>query len=1314
MLEWIVGYAGSTALDKILKTIWGPNLDKALLQQVTEWMEQLPSEQSVSTPEALFPAQKPDEDLQDRPSLLEIRRLLGSSNLPSEDLWHRALVEQWHSVRKLSGELQAFFQCDPNVASEQLSSLAKRLHVTCIQQPDLFQPKTIALLGEIAGLSTQLDSKADAIADGIQVLGTELDKHQKEFLSKIDDTPHTVYAALDPRLANIEAMLGNITALQSDSERKVETAIDRQIDAYVDLMSTDPKTSLNLLNQLQSQLGLEATQRIRFRVNANIAACHFELGQEELAADQFIESYDLDPTHANAASNKALGFLIKKNIAELKKFALDALQENPENAILAGYLVQGLAYDNSIEAPLDLLPDQLRDHPHVQVSYVRWLMDRGTPGQWRDAAIAAYENKPDTEGLAEYYANAMLDIVLEQTGFESGLTLDEQQTSIISSCAEIYEEAWNEIREHPSSQRLRTISIPLNLMLAYRLLNRGDEAIRIGAEALTAFPDSEDVKRRNAATLLEYGYDDKSRELIANLPLNADTVMMRLNLYLGAQQWSEVDQLVSTNLELFPEAEKAIAVTAQIVAKVELAEAKEREGILETCKGNNEDDPRVNMLIARSARQNGFDDLSEHFFQIGLSVLDSSDTRFADRVTVAQEAIARDEPGIAARVLYGHISTTYDSTELRMLARAIAHEFPIRSRAEAFFASLPGKVRNLPFYKHAEGTYHLNRGAPNDAVPCFQESLAQDRTLPDLMGLIIAFLRSDNEEAVRSLLEDPSLDELPGAPIDRLNFCHILLDFGFADRSICLGYQTVLESPDQSDVVMKFIGLTLKPSSALTVLNPIYVGPGVWVRMSEDNGADYSALVGEVADRPWGQAVSIENTFVSGALGLGLGETFEHTTALGLTEKWTIKEIKPNWLHAAQYLGATFNQRFPEARGFASVSMKEGDIQPTLDQVKRTSKAHEERLEFYTSHDIPIAIAAGENSSGAIGFAEYVASWDKDIKTCTGNELERDAALEAIEVNEKRGAVIDAFTAWTASELNILEVLQRQLGPLSIPSTELDLIRSIVSERGADLKGESMSLSFRNGQFYRTILTEDQRAKDIEVLKERLKHIELFCSEEATVLPDTLPEPVERLISVTSGRLIAPVVLANPDRLLLSDDMALRQIGSTFFDTKGVWLQAALLSAFSEGAMSLEEYCDALVLLSAKRHDFVSVNASILHSVYERDGSHSLIRLQAICTYVGSAHADARSHLTLAAAFLNQIWTEARVENLKVFRATSIVLRSLIIRNRGEEWATWAAGLFPMLTRGAQKYFIGWCKGHFLPLEPINDALNSVNQQNVR
>ena len=65
----------------------------------------------------------------------------------------------------------------------------------------------------------------------------------------------------------------------------------------------------------------------------------------------------------------------------------------------------------------------------------------------------------------------------------------------------------------------------------------------------------------------------------------------------------------------------------------------------------------------------------------------------------------------------------------------------------------------------------------------------------------------------------------------------------------------------------------------------------------------------------------------------------------------------------------------------------------------------------------------------------------------------------------------------------------------------------------------------------------------------------------------------------------------------------------------------------------------------------------------------------------------------------------------RVNKATNLVFRALLFRHRGREWANWAALLFEILTKGPSTSLIHWCRGHFLPLGDLEEAVRKIRDK---
>ena len=1093
------------------------------------------------------------------------------------------------------------------------------------------------------------------------------------------------------------------------SDTNAHTALERQINDYADLASTNPETAIGLLQKLQDALEDDATNLIRFRVASNIAACQFELGEEEIAAQGFIAAYDLDPGNPKAIANKAFGLLLQDDWPSLKAFAETQLLEFPDNATLAAHYIQGSAADTAITDSLTLVPEAVRGTPEVTEAYVRWLAGRGGHGGWWDAAIAAHEAYPDNAALKKIYANALLDRTLLGVGLPYGRVFSAKERADIETAISIYEARWPQIRDVARHTRDEAVSVPLNLILAYCMLHQGGKAIAIGEEALARFAGNPTVKKYVATALIEEDKVERALALISELDVDCETVIMRFSIGMATKDWRAVLDLIDSHFETFPEAKRDLARGARVRANVELAPPEGRRSILEAEQNTFQGNARATIGLAQVARIHGFDDLATKYFAAAQQALERGDDGFPSRLSVAQEAIARGEPGTAADMLSGHLPLDRDSAELRLLAQALVNDYPIRDRAVQFFNELAHEVRSLLVFQQMEGILHINRGVPRDAIGPFSVAFEQQPFIDNLMHLIIAHFGISDRDAIAALLQRDKIDALPGPPLDRIDFCHVLLDFGEGARALALGYQVLIDGLEYAEVVMKFFGLILKfTQNRLDDFNGV-VAHGVWVRLTQSQGEPYEALVGEADNRPWGEKADPANAFIAKALGLKVGDTFEHVNATtGATQTWTVSEVKPRWLQAFHHLSGTFGQRFPDAQGFASVTMAEGDIEPALELVRHRSEAARNRANLYLVENIPIAFVVGDRPSGSIAFAEYLISIGEGVRVCVGSADEIAEALTLIEANDRSGAVLDALTAWCAAGLGVFSILEERLGPLAIPASELQHLKAMTNDRENMASEDTMSLTYQDGQYIRHIATAKEHAQQVALVRSSVEAIEKACRVEPVVIPDNLSELGERLLRLSSGDAVAPAVLAGQDRLLLCEDMMMRHQARPAFGAKGVWLQTVLISALRAAAMTLSAYSDALVQLAAQRHGFVQISAAVLFSVFERDMSRELVQLQTLCTYIGNKNAELVSHIGMAAEFINRIWSNGSPHDHKVQKATNHLFQALLYRNRGDEWVTWAAVLSLRLTNAPKDSLLSWCKGHSLSIKDIESVLGQL------
>ena len=1048
---------------------------------------------------------------------------------------------------------------------------------------------------------------------------------------RMENLPDDILMGMGPTFdAILAAVKAPHTVNPIISNARVQTVFDRLINDYVEIISTDPATALDLFQKLQQRLE-DVPDRIQFRVAANIAVCQLELGDEETAAQGLIAAFDIAPDDPKAIANKAFGLFLKEDWSGLRAFAECRLAGHPNNATLAACYIHSLIIDETINDPLVLVPEAVHDTPEVAEAHVRWLMDRGDHGAWWDVAVATHDTHGENDALKELCACALLDRVIGGGRLVHRQMLSPAEDADIQAATGLYETRWVEIRDRSRHVRGEPIHVPINLMTAYRLRRQHIKAIEVGTEAMTRFPgESDTVKEHLAVALAEHGETDRALDLISELGINQQTVAVRYNIAIAIEDWKAVLDLVDKHLDTFPETERKLVRAIRIVAKVELSTVEDRRSILEEQKGTFVGDTRALASLAQSAREHGFDDVASAYFAGARAALERGDDALVSRFSVAREAMARSEPGTAADVLIDHVPLGRDSVELQLLAQALVNYYPIRERAIRFFGDLALEIRSLPSFQQLEGVLHINRGVPRDAIVPLSAVYGHQPTIDNLMRLINAYFRIGDKSAIATLLQRDGVDALSGTPSERIDLCHVLLDFGEGARILDLGYRALIEGLEHDAVVTKFLVLVLK----FTQNRPEdyfdgVVAPGVWVRLTQSHGETYEGLLSEAADRPWGARADPLNVFIAKALGRRAGDAFERVNAAtGATETWTIAEVKPRWLQAFHHLSETFNQMFPDARGFGSVTMAEGDIGPALDLVRRQGEEARAWADLYLVKNLPIALVAGDRTGGSIAFTQYLASIGQDVRVCLGTEEERRGTFGLIEEHGRAGAVLDALTAWHASMLGIFPVLDERLGVLSVPASELHRLRAMVDHREALSGEETMSVSYQGGQYIREVVTAEEQVEQLALIKSWIESIEKACNEEPLVIPDYLSELGEKLIRNPFRDAFAPAVIASGDRLLLSEDLMMRQLAGSAYGTKSIWLQAVLMNAVQAGAMTHDAYVDALVHLAAYRHGPVAVNARDILSAYVSDTSDELVRLQALCTYIGHENSDPVSHMS--------------------------------------------------------------------------------------
>ncbi len=1157
------------------------------------------------------------------------------------------------------------------------------------------------------------DAAARKAFDPTYTLFSEEILAEAKSISAGQDDTRAEIATVTAGMMRVEAMLATRLATSpGDSTviaNAVEAHLDAEIDEYRDLHNSGRTlTAMPLLERLLARVDGTASGRILFRIKANIGHCLLALGKDTDAAAMLLASYEHAPSEPKAIANKAFGLLLKGDWQKLLAFGKSGLAADPSNEWLAGYLVQAARFDLTVTDPLGLVPDGLRETAAVQIGWVDFVRHRGELGEWWAPAREALARHPSETHAVQFAAEADLDEIITGQRFQRMHLLTGAERRRLEGATTTLASQWNRERFTDGPLRPEDAALCGNVVVGLAALEEFPRALDIARQGLSLAPDDAELFLRAAMVAIEVEDEAFATELLPRLPATADSVVMKFRYHAARADWPEVVALFENSASLIPLTEEPIiAATARLAAiKIGVNDPDERRRQIAIVAEDAAVDPRAGIVVADFARREEMEDIADTAFEAALKQIDD-DSHAADRSMVAHHANRRGDAAIVVDLLDGRVAEDHDSSELRTLARAFVNDSPIRQRALSFFARLPEAIRELPYYLHAEGLLHFNRGALPEAEAALRKAVAAEPDLDNYISLFSVLHRLDRSEEVKTIVEDIDLVTVKGTPAQKMFLARVMRKSGQGPRAIEYAYGVLqLARNDQKAVLRYFELIMMDPDEGL-IPPAKTVATDTWIRLESDRHEHHAFLIEEGTDRPADDIVSPTHPMAVAAFGRQLGEEFEMPVALGGTRRWCVAEIKHKYLHALHDVMENFENRFPDAKGFYSITMQEGDIQPALEQVRRVAERNRNRADLYLKHNCPISFVVSKGDRDTIRFVEYIRFLDFDIRACLGNEPERAAARSLLDTNRHSGAVLDAYAAWTIATMDAFDVLQSVFGKLIVPQTVIDEIRSLRDEQETTAE-RSMTMTWHNGQYIRQEHTAQDIAARRDYIVEQLARIEAACDVRPVVAPDH-PSEIASLITQSFGSHVLDTAnLAGGDHLLISEDMYYRQFARAACATNGLWLQTIFSFAHEKGLIDGRRYVDLVVKLAWRRHGHLALNAATMLAVLRSEEDQGWDNFKTVANFIGTRNADLRSHIAVTTEFLNQLWRESDRFDVRCMQATSLLLER-IIRFRTGDWSVVLAFLKRGCMAAVQDYIDRWIAGHFLPAADVETVVREID-----
>ena len=339
-----------------------------------------------------------------------------------------------------------------------------------------------------------------------------------------------------------------------------------------------------------------------------------------------------------------------------------------------------------------------------------------------------------------------------------------------------------------------------------------------------------------------------------------------------------------------------------------------------------------------------------------------------------------------------------------------------------------------------------------------------------------------------------------------------------------------------------------------------------------------------------------------------------------------------------------------------------------------------------------------------------------------GNKIISNTGQLSDLANEKRrlslanfdAVVLDTYTAWTIASGELFPLLKRIFPCLVVPRSVVDDLQHMLDEFNPKLGGDgiSMSLSWRDGQFYREEITAEQLEEQGRVIRDRIEDIHKHCDVLPVVWPEAPSELVERTMKmVKSAHIWDTACLANrKSTLLLSEDLYYRQWAWAMFPgIQCSWLQAVFSQAVDAEDISRWEYADVVLALASSRHDYLSLDSETLYVVFLKDKTPSLRDFSIVADYIGGKNPDWPSHIDVCVRFLRTLWANFGGADSRAALASGIIVNNLL-RYAESNWSVIFAFVWLCSRNNVAllRYLESWRIGHFLSEHEIKRAIRDI------
>lgn len=1103
--------------------------------------------------------------------------------------------------------------------------------------------------------------------------------------TKLSSTFHGRFDQVVEQLSSLASQVGPMAQDPGPASDGAQVAIEGEIDDIVELITNGQcQTARGMLERLQERVLDEAGDRIKFRIQSNIAACNYAEGKRSIAARQYLQAANLAPEEPKAASNKVLGLLLLDRMPEASEFGQAQLSEQPSNAPLAGYTLQAIAHCPDIDDGPSLIPEEVKGSVEYRLGQIYYFHQRGRTSEWLSCIEQAATEFPEDEQVRQLAATAKLQQIYDKPRYRSSQCLDEEDALAIVEVTKALNVAYRKALESEGPLNNFQEAACRNYIASLWKAGGLDQAKEAALTCIERAPDSESIAEISSMIGVELNDQKLVNHGIKTVKHSIFSLQLQLQAHCTTGEWSDIRTLFNDHAESLPTDERIMAELGARIADLEdsreLSEVDLRR-LAKLVEGN----ARSTVMLANYSATRAHMEFARELLASAESKIDDQ-SPLADTLMVAMLASNFHMWSTVTRLLDGKVSENSDTAELRCLATAFVNERPPTTRAAEFFKRLPESIARTPAYAAAYGMFQFNIGELGHAKELLRLSMNSEPEASVAFALVVALIRTESRSVASEYINSLSPASLPGSSQRRIGLAAMLADFGEPEKALYELWEIMSAAEADADAVLAYVGVMFSKRIPEKCLEIERVGGNCWAQLTSDFGDTFEFYLVDSND-PTKSWFTDSHPLVRQALGLSLGESFTQKSPMEGEIVWRVAALKHRCLHLLHHHMETFESRFPGRGGMFRVRTRGDDIEPVLKQIRRHEESVQENVDRYITKAMPMCFLGPTANGEALGFAETLLDSGHDIRTSIGLKEEQDSAYSLISSKRDRGVVLDLYTAWVVAENNLFDLLLKVFGRVCVPRSAIDLLH-VLSEDRKFHRGDGMTLSYRRGEYIRREFSAAESDNRINLILQRLNEIQSNAEVVTSLAPDNLDARVRDFLCRHGAHGFDAAFAANGEMLLLSDDANYRSWAQALIQVDGIWLQVVAMYARQEGLIDWDRYHDVVVALGRRNHRFLAVTAKDLIYALRLAENGDWYSFQSVARSLGGAQADWGKNLIVAAAFLARIWNAGEPKELVHKRATAYVMRRMTT-GRDVAVACWAI-LVLVNSASLFRYVFGW------------------------